>query len=53
MRGKKPTLKQKKFLTNKKLVHQNWLVLRDTPEFIEFLNRKSGKIRRFEKSEQI
>lgn len=49
MRGKNPTLKQKKFLTEKKLAPENWLVLRNTSEFIEFMNRKSGKIRRFDK----
>lgn len=50
MKGKNPTLKQKKFLAKKKLSHENWLVLRNTSEYIEFINRKSGKIRRFAKN---
>lgn len=49
MRGKNPTLKQKKLLCKKKLIPQNWLVLRNTSELIEFMNKKSGKIRRYNK----
>lgn len=49
MRGKKPTLKQKKLLVEKKLAPENWLVLRNTSKFVEFKNRNSGKVRRFEK----
>ena len=50
MRGKRPTLKQKQFLESKKLDPDNWLVLRNTPDYIEVLNRKSNNVRRFEKN---
>lgn len=51
MRGKRPTLKQKRFLESKKLDPNNWLVLRNTSDYIEFINRKSNKVRRFLKDE--
>lgn len=46
--GIRPTKKQKMLLKSKGLVPANWLVIKDTPEVIEFVNRSSGKTRKFE-----
>lgn len=43
MRGKKPTYNQKKFLRSKGLDPYNWLVQKDTQEFMQIKNRYSEK----------
>lgn len=48
--GKSPTLKQKKFIKDKGLVPDNWLVVKDTPSIMEVVNRSSGTRRTFEKN---
>lgn len=45
--GKKLKRRHKVFLTSKKLDPSNWLVVKDTTEFLEVVNKKSGKVRRF------
>lgn len=39
---KKPTLKQKKELTKHKYIWKNWLVLNDTAEEMNIINKISG-----------
>ncbi len=41
--GKKPTKNQKIFLKENKLVPENWLVERDTPELMIIINKQSNK----------
>lgn len=41
--GKKPTLAQKKLLRTKGLVPENWLIVKDTPEFMEIVSRMELK----------
>ncbi len=45
--GKKLKRRHKEFLCSKKLDPSNWLIVKDTVEFMEFVNKKSGKVRRF------
>lgn len=45
MRGKKPTYRHKKFLRENRLDPYNWLVQKDTLEFMQVVNRYSGKER--------
>lgn len=47
--GKKPTLNQKKMIISRKLNIEKWLVVKDITEFIEIVNRDSGKLRRLYK----
>lgn len=52
--GKKPTLAQKKFLQENKLVPENWLIVKDTPEEMVIVSRaalqkKSGKTKTIRK----
>lgn len=49
MRGKKPTYNQKKFLRLHKLDPANWLVQKDTPEFMQIINRYSDRERMIKK----
>lgn len=44
--GKKPTLKQKKEISRNRLKVENWLVVKDTSEFLEIVNRSSGKLKK-------
>lgn len=48
--GKRPTLKQKKMIISRGLNIEKWLVVKDTTECIEIVNRDSGKLRRLYKS---
>ena len=45
MMAKKPTYNQKKFLRSKKLDPYNWLVQKDTTEFMQIVHRYSGNER--------
>ena len=45
MRGTKPTYNQKKFLRSKRLDPSNWLVQKDTPEFMQIIHKYSGNER--------
>lgn len=37
--GKKPTLAQKKLLKSKGYVPENWLIVKDTTEYMEIVSR--------------
>lgn len=41
--GKKPTLRQKMFMREHRLVPENWLVVKDTPDTLEVVSRVSLK----------
>ncbi len=41
--GKKPTLAQKKFLQEQKLIPDNWLIVKDTPAMMEIVSRVALK----------
>ncbi|MDF2578381.1 MAG: hypothetical protein K0S74_1865 [Chlamydiales bacterium] len=41
--GKRPRVKQKIFIEGHKLDPDNWLVVKDTTEFMEVVNRKSRR----------
>lgn len=45
-RGRKPTRKQKEFLSSKKLCFGNLLVTRDTSGYMNVINKFSLKVRR-------
>lgn len=45
--GKKLKRRHKIFLSDKGLDPANWLIVKDTVEFMEFVNKKSGRVRRF------
>lgn len=47
--GKRPTKKQKIFMKSKGLNYENWLVVKDTTESFEIINRVSNKVRRYNK----
>lgn len=49
MRGKKPSLKQKKQLKYMGLDPNNWFVQQDTPDYMRIVHRLSGKERKFSK----
>lgn len=49
-RAVKPTLGQKKLMTEAGLVPRNWLVLRDDIQELRVVNRLSGKSRCIKKS---
>jgi hypothetical protein len=44
--GKKPTYNQRKLLTKWKLKAEDWLVVKDTPEFMQLVHRFSDKTTR-------
>lgn len=46
----KPTLAQKKLISNAGLVVRNWLVLRDNDEELRIVHRTSGKPKSIKKS---
>ena len=50
MRGKRPTVRQKKQLTYMGLNCANWLIQQDTPDFMRIVHRISGQERTFSKS---
>lgn len=50
--GKRPTVKQKMFMTKWHLNYENWLVVKDTPTEMEIVHRISGKIRVIKKGER-
>lgn len=39
MKGKKPTYNQRKFINAHRLNSNNWLVQKDTPEFMQLVYR--------------
>ncbi|MDF2889757.1 MAG: hypothetical protein K0R80_124 [Clostridia bacterium] len=41
--GKRPRVKQKIFIESHKLDPDNWLVVKDTPDIMEIVNRKSSR----------
>lgn len=47
--GKRPTVAQKKLITQWGLNYANWLIVKDTPDSMVVLHRLSGKQRRIEK----
>lgn len=48
--GKRLSLRHKKFLASKNLKPEDWLVVKDTPELVEFLHRKLKRTRTFQKA---
>lgn len=48
-RPRKPTRAEKIFLSKKKLKAENWSVQSEDQESIVFVNKSSGKTRKFEK----
>lgn len=46
----KPTLAQKKLMTEAGLIANNWLVMPDTPEELRLVSRNSGRFRSIKKS---
>lgn len=46
MMAKKPTYNQKKFLKANRLDPFNWLVQKDTPEFMQIIHKYSGTVRK-------
>lgn len=49
MKGKKPTYNQRKFLYSKHLDPANWLVQKDTPDFMQIVHRYSDNQRTIKK----
>ena len=49
MRGKKPTVRQKKQLKYMGLNPDNWLVQQDTPDYMRIVHKLSGKEKTFPK----
>jgi hypothetical protein len=45
-RGKRPTRRQKEFLSKKKLDPGNWLVVQDTVDYMDVINKLSERLRR-------
>lgn len=41
--GKKPTLQQKLLMRSHGLIPENWLVVKNTPEYLEVVSRASLK----------
>lgn len=41
--GKKPTLQQKKLMRAHRLVPENWLVVKNTPEYLEVVSKTALK----------
>ncbi len=48
--GKKPTVAQKKRITEYKLQPNNWLVVKDCRDEFLIINRTSGKVKSFKKN---
>lgn len=49
MQGKKPTYEQRKFLERNDLDTYEWLVQKDTPNFMQLVSKESGKTITIEK----
>ena len=47
--GKRPTMAQKKLMSENKLNYKNWLVVKDTSECMVVVNRESRKTRTIKK----
>lgn len=45
MQGKKPTYNQRKFLKAARLNPANWLVQKDTPDFMQIIHKYSDNVR--------
>ena len=53
MMAKKPTYNQKKFLRANRLDPLNWLVQKDTPEFMQIIHKYSGTVRKIKKKVSV
>ena len=49
--GKRPTVKQKKLMTQWHLNYENWLVVKDTPDAMTIVHRATGNMRVIKKGE--
>lgn len=49
MRGKKPARKQAMFIAQSGLKHEEWLVQKNTEEYMQVLHRKTGEVKRLYK----
>ena len=49
--GKRPTVRQKKLMTEWHLNYENWLVVKDTPDAMTIVHRATGNIRVIQKGE--
>ncbi|MDO4793447.1 MAG: hypothetical protein Q3993_04640 [Filifactor alocis] len=47
--GKRLTRKEKEYFASCKLNPGNWLRVKETREYVEYVNRVSGKVRRMAK----
>lgn len=47
--GKKPTREERKILSKYKLDTYVWLVQKNTPTFLQVINRDTGEVRQLEK----
>ncbi|GMQ58949.1 hypothetical protein AN1V17_33460 [Vallitalea sediminicola] len=47
--GKRPTRRQKMLIGNKKLNHNNWLVVKDCADSFVIVHKKSGKVKNYPK----
>lgn len=47
--GRRPKVKQKIFIEGKRLNPEHWLVVKDTPMFMEIVHRESGRRRILDK----
>lgn len=45
---KKLTLRQKKILRKNKLIPENWMLVSEDPDYLEIINKSSGRIRKIE-----
>ena len=49
--GKRPTVRQKKLMTQWHLNYENWLVVKDTPDAMTIVHRATGRTRVIRKGE--
>ena len=49
MNGKKPTYAERKILERNGLNALEWLVQKNSPTFMQLVNRESGEVRKIEK----
>lgn len=47
-RPKKLTLRQKKVLRANKLIPENWMLVKETADSLQVINKTSGRIRKIE-----
>lgn len=51
--GKRPTRRQKLLLKKMGLNYDNWLIVKDTPDFMQIVHRHSGNVRAFNKTREV